>query len=65
MATTTADDPWLRELLLRGDWHPDGDGAEGTVASMSRALFPAGEPPLPEAVHVNGERMDLRYAVGS
>ena len=31
---------------------------------MSRTLFPAGEPPLPEAAHVNGERMDLRYAVG-
>ena len=31
---------------------------------MSRALFPAGEPLIPEAVHVNGERMDLRYAVG-
>jgi hypothetical protein len=31
---------------------------------MGRALFPAGEPPLPETVHVNGERMDQRYAVG-
>jgi hypothetical protein len=39
-------------------------GVEQTVAAMGRALFPAGEPPLPEAVHVNGERMDLRYAVG-
>jgi hypothetical protein len=27
-------------------------------------LFPAGEPPLPEAVPVNGERMDVRYVVG-
>jgi hypothetical protein len=26
-------------------------------------LFPDGEPPLPEAMHVNGERMDLRYVV--
>jgi hypothetical protein len=26
-------------------------------------LFPAGEPPLPHAMHVNGERMDLRYVV--
>lgn len=31
---------------------------------MSRALFPAGEPPLPEAMPANGERMNLRYAVG-
>lgn len=31
---------------------------------MSRVLFPAGEPPLPEAMPANGERMDLRYAVG-
>ena len=31
---------------------------------MSRALFPAGEPPLAETMPVNGERMDLRYAVG-
>jgi hypothetical protein len=31
---------------------------------MSRARYPTGEPPLPEAVHVNGERMDLRHAVG-
>jgi Protein of unknown function (DUF2786) len=35
MATTTADDPWLRELLLRGDWHPDGDGAEGMAAALA------------------------------
>lgn len=27
-------------------------------------LFPGGEPPLPEAMDVNGERMDLRYVVG-
>ena len=31
---------------------------------MSRALFPAGEPSLAETMPVNGERMDLRYAVG-
>ncbi|WP_139263717.1 DUF222 domain-containing protein [Geodermatophilus africanus] len=39
-------------------------GVEQTVAAMNRTLFPTGEPPLPDAVHVNGERMDLRYAVG-
>jgi uncharacterized protein DUF2786 len=35
MATTTADDPWVRELLLRGDWHPDGDHAEGMAAVLA------------------------------
>ena len=34
------------------------------TASISATLFPAGEPPLPDAPHVNGERMDLRYVVG-
>jgi hypothetical protein len=33
-------------------------------ATVSALLFPAGEPELPEAMHVNGERMDLRYVVG-
>ncbi|MGZ4603914.1 MAG: hypothetical protein ACXV0U_09995 [Kineosporiaceae bacterium] len=27
-------------------------------------LFPAGEPPLPQAMKVNGERMDTAYVVG-
>jgi hypothetical protein len=31
---------------------------------IGATLFPAGEPPLPEAVPVNGERMDVRYVVG-
>jgi hypothetical protein len=35
MATTTADDPWLRELLLRGDRHPDDDGTEGMAAVLA------------------------------
>ena len=39
-------------------------GVEQTVAAMSRALFPTGEPPLPEVTYVDGERMDLRYAGG-
>ena len=44
---------------------PEATPASGeSVAAMSRALFPSGEPPLPEAMPVNGERMDLRYAVG-
>ena len=35
MAATTADDSWLRELLLRGDWHLDGDDAEGMAAVLA------------------------------
>jgi hypothetical protein len=41
------------------------DGAEHRrPATVSTLLFPAGEPELPEAMPVNGERMDLRYVVG-
>ncbi|MGR6966555.1 DUF2786 domain-containing protein [Geodermatophilus sp. URMC 61] len=35
MATTTADDSWLRELLLQGEWHPDGDDADGMAAVLA------------------------------
>ena len=35
MATTTADDSWLRELLLQGGWHPDGDDADGMAAVLA------------------------------
>ena len=38
-------------------------GSRG-LGALSRALFPTGEPPLPGAMPVNGERMELRYAVG-
>jgi hypothetical protein len=31
---------------------------------IGATLFPDGEPPTPEAMHVNGERMDVRYVVG-
>ena len=31
---------------------------------ISSTLFPGGEPPMPEAMHVNGERMGVRYVVG-
>ena len=34
-----------------------------TPAPIGATLFPAGEPALPEAMHVNGERIDLRYVV--
>ncbi|SNS98960.1 protein of unknown function [Geodermatophilus pulveris] len=37
---------------------------ERAGAVLSRTLFPAGEPVLPDAMPVNGERMDLRHAVG-
>ena len=32
--------------------------------SVGATLFPGGEPPLPDWVQVNGERMDIRYVVG-
>jgi hypothetical protein len=31
---------------------------------IGATLFPGGEPTLPDAMHVNGERMDVRYVVG-
>jgi hypothetical protein len=31
---------------------------------MTRVLFPAGSPPLPEAMRANGERMNMAYVVG-
>jgi hypothetical protein len=31
---------------------------------IGATLFPTGEPPLPDGMHVNGERMDVRYVVG-
>jgi hypothetical protein len=34
------------------------------ATAMTRVLFPDGPPPLPDAMHVNGERMDMRYVVG-
>jgi Domain of unknown function (DUF222)/HNH endonuclease len=34
------------------------------TTTVGATLFPGGEPPLPEAMHVNGERIDLRYVVG-
>ncbi len=34
------------------------------MTPIGATLFPSGEPPLPEAMHVNGERMDVRYVVG-
>ena len=51
--------------MTTGGRRPACRAATGqTVGALSRALFPTGEPPLPEAMPVNGERMDLRYAVG-
>ena len=34
------------------------------TASITRLLFPDQRPDLPDAVHVNGEPMDLAYVVG-
>ncbi len=44
--------PWDRREV--------GAGAEEVI----RLLFPAGTPPLPDAMPVNGERMNLAYVVG-
>jgi hypothetical protein len=35
-----------------------------SATAMTRLLFPDGSPPLPDAMQVNGERMDMRYVVG-
>ncbi|MBB3083498.1 HNH endonuclease signature motif containing protein [Geodermatophilus sabuli] len=37
---------------------------EAPTASITRLLFPDRAPDLPDAVHVNGEPMDLAYVVG-
>jgi hypothetical protein len=38
---------------------------DGTpTASITRLLFPDQRPDLPDAVHVNGEPVDLAYVVG-
>jgi hypothetical protein len=39
----------------------DGGASEAVVTEL---LFPGGAPPLPEAMHVNGERVDMAYVVG-
>jgi hypothetical protein len=40
------------------------DAPHRETVSMARLLFPDGPPRLPDAMHVNGERMDMRYVVG-
>lgn len=35
-----------------------------TAPAIGTTLFPDGEPDLPDAIPVNGERMDVRYVVG-
>jgi hypothetical protein len=39
-------------------------GRQHRQTPMGTTLFPDGEPALPAAMHVNGERMDVRYVVG-
>jgi hypothetical protein len=36
----------------------------GRRAAIGATLFPGGEPPLPDALKANGERMDMRYVIG-
>ncbi|MGZ4540396.1 MAG: DUF222 domain-containing protein [Blastococcus sp.] len=40
-----------------------GRSADAATA-LTHALFPDGSPPLPDAMLVNGERIDMRYVVG-
>jgi hypothetical protein len=42
----------------------DASGGGTSTASITRLLFPDQAPGLPDAVHVNGEPMDLAYVVG-
>lgn len=41
-----------------------GHKSSRTGPSISATLFPQGEPPLPESMHGNGERMNMAWAVG-
>lgn len=41
-----------------------GHRGVATTRPLGDTLFPGGEPPLSEAMDVNGARMDLRYVVG-
>jgi hypothetical protein len=36
----------------------------GATRPIGATLFPSGEPPLPDALRANGERMDMRYVIG-
>ncbi|WNV74780.1 DUF222 domain-containing protein [Geodermatophilus sp. DSM 44513] len=48
----------------RPDTAPEATAPPTSAASITRLLFPDRVPDLPEAMHVNGERMDLGYVVG-
>jgi hypothetical protein len=39
-------------------------GPAAQATPISATLFPGGEPPLPDAMQVNGERINVRYVVG-
>jgi hypothetical protein len=39
-------------------------GPDPELTPIGATLFPGGEPPMPGAMHVNGERIDVRYVVG-
>jgi Domain of unknown function (DUF222)/HNH endonuclease len=44
--------------------HTSIPAAEGDADSIGALLYPAGEPDLPDALSVTGERMDMNYVVG-
>ena len=53
-----------RPLRRRPPAQTPSPTVETSSPSVGAVLYPHGEPPLPDAMHVNGERMDLRYVVG-
>ncbi len=38
--------------------------ADSSAAAMTQLLFPAGSPPIPEAMRANWERMNMAYVIG-
>ena len=67
MATTTADDAWLRDLLLGGDWNPDGDDAHGMAAVLAAGDRQAESPAAATGVRAadgGGPEQDLVPAGG-
>jgi hypothetical protein len=53
-----------RSEVLRPAARGERRSASRPAVPIGPTLFPAGEPPLPEAMPANGERMDVRYVVG-
>jgi hypothetical protein len=61
-AAAAAPAPGADEAALAPD--DGGPAATRAPASITRLLYPDQRPDLPDAMHVNGEPMDLAYVVG-